>query len=70
MVEVASPYVVGALVKKGAAHLVDSRVGDRHLEDAIVLFASEERVSDLDFDPAMFSGGPGAYATDWRLGSG
>lgn len=55
MVEVASPDVVGALVMKGAAHLVDSRDGGRHLEDAAVLFASVERVGDLDFDPAIFS---------------
>lgn len=42
------PDVLGALIGKGAASIVDSRDPGRHLDDAAVLLASIETVGGLD----------------------
>ena len=47
-VTIDAPDVLGALVGKGAAFMVDQRDRGRHLEDAAVLLASIESVGDLD----------------------
>ena len=47
-VTVFAPDVLGALVSKGAAHLVDQRDRDRHIEDAAVLLASVGSVGSLE----------------------
>ena len=47
-VTIGVPDVLGALVGKGAAFLVDSRDPQRHLEDAAVLLASINSVGELD----------------------
>jgi hypothetical protein len=41
--------VLGALIGKGAASVVDSRDPGRHLDDAAVLLASIDSVGELDF---------------------
>lgn len=45
---ISAPDVLGALVGKGAAYLVDQRDRGRHLEDAAILLASIESVGDLE----------------------
>jgi hypothetical protein len=47
-ISISAPDVLGALVGKGAAFMVDSRDRGRHLEDAAVLLASIESVGGLD----------------------
>jgi len=47
-VTLGAPDVLGALIGKGAASIVDSRDPGRHLDDAAVLLASIESVGDLD----------------------
>jgi hypothetical protein len=44
------PNLVGALVIKGAAHTVDTRDRDRHLEDAAVLLAAINGVGTLPLE--------------------
>ncbi len=48
MVTLGAPDVLGALIGKGAASIVDSRDPGRHLDDAAVLLASIESVGELD----------------------
>jgi hypothetical protein len=43
-----APDVLGALIGKGAAFLVDQRDRGRHVEDAAVLLASVDSIGDLD----------------------
>jgi predicted nucleotidyltransferase len=43
-----APDVLGALIGKGAAYMVDQRDRGRHVEDAAVLLASIDSVGDLD----------------------
>jgi hypothetical protein len=43
-----APDVLGALIGKGAAFMVDQRDRGRHVEDAAVLLASIESVGELD----------------------
>lgn len=43
-----APDVLGALIGKGAAHIVDSRDRGRHMDDAALLLASIDSVGDLD----------------------
>jgi len=43
-----APDVLGALIGKGAAYMVDSRDPGRHLDDSAVLLASINSVGDLD----------------------
>ncbi len=43
-----APDVLGALIGKGAAFMVDQRDRGRHLDDAAVLLASIDSVGDLD----------------------
>jgi hypothetical protein len=45
---VGAPDVLGAIIAKGAAYLVDSRDSGRHLEDAALLLASVQAVSKLE----------------------
>jgi predicted nucleotidyltransferase len=45
-----APDVLGALIGKGAAYMVDQRDRGRHLEDAAVLLASIDSVGALDLD--------------------
>jgi hypothetical protein len=47
-ITISAPDVLGALVGKGAAFMVDPRDRGRHLEDAAVLLASIDSVGDLD----------------------
>jgi len=47
-VTLGAPDVLGALIGKGAASIVDSRDPGRHLDDAAVLLASIESVGALD----------------------
>jgi hypothetical protein len=47
-VTLGAPDVLGALIGKGAASVVDSRDPGRHLDDAAVLLASIPSVGDLD----------------------
>jgi hypothetical protein len=47
-VTLGAPDVLGALIGKGAAYVVDSRDPGRHLDDAAVLLASVDSVGDLD----------------------
>lgn len=47
-ITIGAPDVLGALIGKGAAFIVDQRDRGRHLEDAAVLLASIESVGDLD----------------------
>jgi len=47
-VTLGAPDVLGALIGKGAASMVDSRDPGRHLDDAAVLLASIETVGELD----------------------
>jgi predicted nucleotidyltransferase len=47
-ITISAPDVLGALVGKAAAFVVDSRDRERHLEDAAVLMASIDSVGDLD----------------------
>lgn len=47
---VQAPDVLGALVGKGAAFIVDNRDPGRHIQDAATLFASIGKVSDLELD--------------------
>lgn len=49
-VDIGVPNVLGALVAKGAAWLVDRRDRTRHLDDAAVLLACIADASQLDFD--------------------
>ncbi len=44
------PDELGALIAKGAAYLVDQRDRERHLDDALVLFACVQDASALDYD--------------------
>ncbi|WBU36712.1 hypothetical protein [Homoserinibacter sp. YIM 151385] len=44
------PNVLGALVAKGAAWIVDNRNPERHLQDAATLFAAVGDASALDYD--------------------
>lgn len=50
--EVGVPDEFGALVAKGAAWLVDRRDRGRHLDDAAVVLACIDDVSEIDFDAA------------------
>jgi len=43
-----APDVLGALIGKGAAFMVDQRDRGRHVEDAAVLLASIDSIGDLD----------------------
>ena len=43
-----APDVLGALIGKGAAFIVDQRDRSRHVEDAAVLLASIDSIGDLD----------------------
>lgn len=47
-VTLGAPDVLGALIGKGAASVVDSRDPGRHLDDAAVLLASIEIVGEID----------------------
>ncbi|HEX4400403.1 MAG TPA: nucleotidyl transferase AbiEii/AbiGii toxin family protein [Galbitalea sp.] len=47
-VTLGAPDLLGALIGKGAAYIVDSRDTGRHLDDAAVLLASIDSVGDLD----------------------
>ena len=47
-ITIGAPDVLGALIGKGAAYLVDQRDRGRHVEDAAVLLASIDSVGDLD----------------------
>jgi len=47
-ITIGAPDVLGALVGKGAAFMVDQRDRGRHLDDAAVLLASIDSISDLD----------------------
>jgi hypothetical protein len=47
-VTLGAPDVLGALIGKGAAYIVDSRDPGRHMDDAAVLLASINSVGDLD----------------------
>jgi hypothetical protein len=47
-VTLGAPDVLGALIGKGAANVVDSRDPGRHLDDAAVLLASIDSVGELD----------------------
>ena len=47
-VTLGAPDVLGALIGKGAASIVDSRDPGRHLDDAAVLLASIESIGELD----------------------
>ena len=47
-VTLGAPDVLGALIGKGAASIVDSRDPGRHLDDAAVLLASIQSVGELD----------------------
>ena len=47
-VALGAPDVLGALIGKGAASVVDSRDPGRHMDDAAVLLASIESVGELD----------------------
>lgn len=47
-VTLGAPDALGALIGKGAAHIVDSRDPGRHLDDAAVLLASIDSVGALD----------------------
>lgn len=44
------PNVLGALISKGAAWVVDSRNPERHLQDAATLLAAVEDPSTLDYE--------------------
>jgi predicted nucleotidyltransferase len=47
-ITIGAPDVLGALIGKGAAFMVDQRDGGRHVEDAALLLASIESVGDLN----------------------
>ena len=47
-VTLSAPDVLGALIGKGAAYIVDARDPRRHLDDAAVVLASIDSVGDLD----------------------
>jgi len=47
-IAISAPDILGALIGKGAAFMVDQRDSGRHLEDAAVLLASIDSVGDLD----------------------
>lgn len=47
-ITIAAPDVLGALIGKGAAFMVDQRDRGRHVEDAAVLLASIESIGELD----------------------
>lgn len=47
-ITIGAPDVLGALIGKGAAFMVDQRDRGRHLEDAAVLLASIDSVGDMD----------------------
>ncbi len=49
-ITIGAPDVLGALVGKGAAFLVDPRDRGRHLDDAAVLLASIDSVGELSLD--------------------
>ncbi|GGF39536.1 hypothetical protein GCM10011399_35550 [Subtercola lobariae] len=48
IIELNAPDVLGALIAKGAANIVDQRDPGRHLEDAAVLLATIDAVGSLD----------------------
>lgn len=47
-ITIGAPDVLGALIGKGAAYMVDQRDRGRHVEDAALLLASIESVGDLN----------------------
>lgn len=47
-IAIGAPDVLGALIGKGAAFMVDQRDRGRHVEDAVVLLASIESIGDLN----------------------